>query len=164
MDDWIESRVFPGAYPPTLGEMMPIFEPNDFSIMDVENLGLHYARTLTHWLQRYELNFDTVRESSTRPSPAPGVCTWPEFRIHHRWAATVPGPVPTAGIKRPAGNPESSVCGRTMIEHEVIVVGGGPAGAAAAWANRGVDLDCRVRDAPRFADFVRSVTDLSRSD
>jgi len=42
--------------------MMPIFEPNDFSIMDVENLGLHYARTLTHWLQRYELNFDTVRE------------------------------------------------------------------------------------------------------
>lgn len=62
MDDWIESRVFPGAYPPTLGEMMPIFEPNDFSIVDVENLGRHYARTLTHWLQRYELNFDTVRE------------------------------------------------------------------------------------------------------
>ncbi|MDX1824475.1 MAG: cyclopropane-fatty-acyl-phospholipid synthase family protein, partial [Thiohalomonadales bacterium] len=46
MNAWIERRIFPGAYPPTLREMMDIFEPNRFSVLDVENLRLHYARTL----------------------------------------------------------------------------------------------------------------------
>jgi cyclopropane-fatty-acyl-phospholipid synthase len=50
---WIERRIFPNAYPPTLGEMMPIFEP-DFAVLDVENLRRHYALTLRHWLARYE--------------------------------------------------------------------------------------------------------------
>lgn len=54
MNAWIERRIFPGAYPPTLREMMDIFEPNRFSVLDVENLRLHYAKTLEHWLQRYE--------------------------------------------------------------------------------------------------------------
>jgi cyclopropane-fatty-acyl-phospholipid synthase len=61
MNAWIERRIFPGAYPPTLREMMDIFEPHRFSIQDVENLRLHYARTLEHWLDRYEENVDTVR-------------------------------------------------------------------------------------------------------
>jgi cyclopropane-fatty-acyl-phospholipid synthase len=51
---WIERRIFPGAYPPTLREMMEIFEPQRFSVLDVENLRLHYAKTLEHWLARYE--------------------------------------------------------------------------------------------------------------
>jgi len=54
MNAWIERRIFPGAYPPTLGEMSEIFEPQRFSIQDVENLRLHYARTLEHWLARFE--------------------------------------------------------------------------------------------------------------
>ncbi len=37
-------------YPPTLAEMMQVFEPWDFSVLDVENLRLHYAQTLRHWL------------------------------------------------------------------------------------------------------------------
>ncbi len=51
---WIERRIFPGAYPPTLRELSDIFEPPGFSILDVENLRLHYARTLRHWLERFE--------------------------------------------------------------------------------------------------------------
>ena len=47
-------RIFPGAYPPTLREMMEIFEPWGFSVTDVENLRLHYAKTLKHWLERFE--------------------------------------------------------------------------------------------------------------
>ncbi len=58
---WIERRIFPGACPPSLSQMMQIFEPWDLSILDVENLRLHYAKTLTHWLELYEASVDRVR-------------------------------------------------------------------------------------------------------
>ena len=58
---WIERRIFPGAYPPSLGEMMQIFEPSGLSVIDVENLRLHYVKTLRHWLERYESALDEVR-------------------------------------------------------------------------------------------------------
>lgn len=51
---WIRQRVFPNAHPPTLSEMMQIFEPRDFAVLDVENLRLHYRLTAEHWLRRYE--------------------------------------------------------------------------------------------------------------
>jgi cyclopropane-fatty-acyl-phospholipid synthase len=41
---WIERRIFPGAYAPSIAEMMQIFEPWDLSVLDVENLRLHYAQ------------------------------------------------------------------------------------------------------------------------
>jgi cyclopropane-fatty-acyl-phospholipid synthase len=62
MDAWTERHIFPGANPPSLAQMMQIFEPYDFSILDVENLRLHYAMTLEHWLQRYEDNAGRVAE------------------------------------------------------------------------------------------------------
>ena len=62
MDAWTERHIFPGACPPSLGQMMDIFEPFDFSVLDVENLRLHYAKTLEHWLQRYESNVERVTE------------------------------------------------------------------------------------------------------
>jgi cyclopropane-fatty-acyl-phospholipid synthase len=62
MDAWTERHIFPGANPPSLAQMMQIFEPFDFSVLDVENLRLHYARTLEHWLQRYEDNVERVTE------------------------------------------------------------------------------------------------------
>jgi cyclopropane-fatty-acyl-phospholipid synthase len=58
---WIERRIFPGAYTPTIAEMMDIFEPQDFSVLDVENLRLHYAETLRHWLARFEQHADEIR-------------------------------------------------------------------------------------------------------
>jgi cyclopropane-fatty-acyl-phospholipid synthase len=61
LNAWIEKHIFPGAYPPTLGEMMPIFEPSGLCVVDVENLRLHYARTAEHWLQRYREHIDEVR-------------------------------------------------------------------------------------------------------
>jgi cyclopropane-fatty-acyl-phospholipid synthase len=61
MNAWIDKRIFPGAYPPTLREMMDMFEPNRLSVLDVENIRLHYARTLEWWLQRYEENVDAIR-------------------------------------------------------------------------------------------------------
>ena len=40
--------------------MTDIFEPPGFSILDVENLRLHYAQTLRHWLRRFEASADRV--------------------------------------------------------------------------------------------------------
>jgi cyclopropane-fatty-acyl-phospholipid synthase len=60
MDAWAERHIFPGACPPTLAQMMQIFEPLDFSVLDVENLRLHYAKTLEHWLRRFEDNVGHV--------------------------------------------------------------------------------------------------------
>jgi cyclopropane-fatty-acyl-phospholipid synthase len=57
---WIQRRIFPGAYPPTLRQMMDLFEPCGFSILDLENLRLHYAETLRHWLKRFEASAETV--------------------------------------------------------------------------------------------------------
>jgi cyclopropane-fatty-acyl-phospholipid synthase len=58
---WIEKRIFPGAYPPALSEMSQIFEPWDLSVLDIENLRLHYAQTLRHWLAAYEAVGERVR-------------------------------------------------------------------------------------------------------
>jgi cyclopropane-fatty-acyl-phospholipid synthase len=54
MDPWLERRIFPGSYIPALREALAVFEAADFSVLDVENLRLHYARTLGHWLDRFE--------------------------------------------------------------------------------------------------------------
>ena len=31
-----------------------MLEPQDFSVLDVENLRLHYAKTLEHWRRRFD--------------------------------------------------------------------------------------------------------------
>lgn len=66
LNPWIEKRIFPGARPPSLREMMDIFEPRGFSILDVENLRLHYAKTLEHWLARYEQHMDRLAKTFDR--------------------------------------------------------------------------------------------------
>lgn len=62
MNAWIEKRIFPGACPPSLAEMMEIFEPAGLAVLDVENLRLHYARTLEHWMDRFERAEDRIEE------------------------------------------------------------------------------------------------------
>lgn len=51
---WTKKRLFPGTFAPTLRQAMDVFETFDFSVLDVENLRLHYARTAEHWLARFE--------------------------------------------------------------------------------------------------------------
>jgi cyclopropane-fatty-acyl-phospholipid synthase len=62
MTPWFLKRIFPGSYPPTLREMMALFEPWEFTVLDVENLRLHYAKTVEHWLARFEQNRERVGE------------------------------------------------------------------------------------------------------
>jgi cyclopropane-fatty-acyl-phospholipid synthase len=54
LNPWIRKRIFPGAYAPTLGEVFEhVLEPHELSVLDVENLRLHYAKTLEHWGMRF---------------------------------------------------------------------------------------------------------------
>lgn len=51
---WIRKQIFPGAYVPSLANAVKMLEPKDYSVLDVENLRMHYAKTLEHWLERFE--------------------------------------------------------------------------------------------------------------
>ena len=59
---WVERRIFPGSYVPTLRQAMEVLEPYAFSVLDVENLRLHYARTLYDWLERFDAVSDRVEQ------------------------------------------------------------------------------------------------------
>jgi cyclopropane-fatty-acyl-phospholipid synthase len=61
LNPWIRRRIFPGGYPPTLGEVFErVFEPRRLSVLDVENLRLHYEKTLEHWLRRFNDASETI--------------------------------------------------------------------------------------------------------
>jgi cyclopropane-fatty-acyl-phospholipid synthase len=62
LDPWTVKYIFPGAYAPSLREMMDIFEDSGFAVLDVENLRLHYARTCADWLSRFEASVSQVQE------------------------------------------------------------------------------------------------------
>jgi cyclopropane-fatty-acyl-phospholipid synthase len=67
LNAWVRRRVFPGAYPPTLGQVMErVLEPRRLAVRDVENLRLHYALTLDHWRRRFESAADRVAEMFDR--------------------------------------------------------------------------------------------------
>lgn len=57
---WIEKRIFPGSYPPSIAELAGIFESVPLSVLDIENLRLHYAKTLQGWLANFDRNRDKV--------------------------------------------------------------------------------------------------------
>lgn len=62
LNAWVRKRIFPGAYPPTLAEVTSrVLVPAAMTVVDVENLRLHYARTLDAWRERYEGSIDQVR-------------------------------------------------------------------------------------------------------
>lgn len=63
LNAWIRRRIFPGGYPPTLAEVTTeILAPARMSVIDIENLRLHYARTLEHWSERFAAAHDAVRD------------------------------------------------------------------------------------------------------
>jgi len=50
---WLNKYIFPGAYVPSLSEIVPIIERQGFVISDIEVLQRHYALTLRHWRERF---------------------------------------------------------------------------------------------------------------
>jgi len=59
--DWIRKHIFPGGHLPSLGALIKAMKNHSsLTIDDVENIGLHYARTLREWRRRFEENIDAV--------------------------------------------------------------------------------------------------------
>lgn len=57
--DWIQKHIFPGSLLPSLGAMnTAINRTGDLTLVDVKDLGLHYARTLATWRS----NFNAAQE------------------------------------------------------------------------------------------------------
>ena len=61
--DWIQKHIFPGGHLPSLGALCRAMAENSrFFVEHLENIGIHYARTLREWRLRFERNVDKVAE------------------------------------------------------------------------------------------------------
>lgn len=61
-DPWIKKYIFPGGVIPSLREILHCAAQDDFHTIDVENLRLHYTRTLLCWRKNYLDHLDEVRK------------------------------------------------------------------------------------------------------
>jgi len=59
---WIRRHIFPGGYVPSLSEISRAAEQSTLIKTDVEILRLHYARTLSEWLNRFSTHREEVAE------------------------------------------------------------------------------------------------------
>ena len=60
-DPWIKKYIFPGGVIPSLREMISAMGDEGFHVLDVENLRLHYNKTLLCWEKNYRDHIDEVR-------------------------------------------------------------------------------------------------------
>lgn len=61
-DAWIKKYIFPGGVVPSLREMISAMANDNFHVLDVENLRLHYNKTLLCWRKNYLEHLDEVRK------------------------------------------------------------------------------------------------------
>ncbi len=61
-DAWIKKYIFPGGVVPSLREMIYALSEDDFHVMDVENLRLHYNKTLLCWEKNYKESLEQIRK------------------------------------------------------------------------------------------------------
>lgn len=50
---WIRKYIFPGAYLPSTSQLARATERSNLWITDIENLRLHYSKTLSRWYERF---------------------------------------------------------------------------------------------------------------
>jgi len=53
---WIRKYIFPGGYLPSISQLARAWERHRLWVTDVENLRLHYSKTLIQWHQRFSKN------------------------------------------------------------------------------------------------------------
>ncbi len=60
-DPWIKKYIFPGGMVPSLREMVSCAAEDGFHTLDIENLRMHYNRTLLCWEKNYKEHLDEVK-------------------------------------------------------------------------------------------------------
>lgn len=53
-NSWINKYIFPGGYVPSIQELVNYMSEKNFNVIDVENLRLHYGKTLECWASNFE--------------------------------------------------------------------------------------------------------------
>ena len=123
----------------------------NYAVLDVENLRMHYAKTLEHWLERFE-QVEAAGDRDVRFAVRAGLAAVPggiDRRVSRRPFAVVPDLFsgskrePISWTRDPlyadesagrcAGNREGQ-----MDACDVLIVGGGPAGSSCAWGLCGI--------------------------
>jgi cyclopropane-fatty-acyl-phospholipid synthase len=57
---WIRKYIFPGAYLPSASQLTRATERANLWITDVENLRLHYSKTLSRWYERFSRHREEI--------------------------------------------------------------------------------------------------------
>jgi len=61
-DPWIKKYIFPGGMVPSLREMLSCLSEDNFHTLDVENLRLHYHKTLLCWAKNFHKHLEDERK------------------------------------------------------------------------------------------------------
>lgn len=61
-DPWIRKYIFPGGMVPSLREIISCMSKEQFHTLDVENLRLHYNKTLLCWKENYQEHLEEIRK------------------------------------------------------------------------------------------------------
>lgn len=61
--DWIQKHIFPGSLLPSVAAInAAVNKTSDLSLVDLKDIGLHYANTLNLWHKAFNLKLDAVKE------------------------------------------------------------------------------------------------------
>lgn len=61
-DPWMKKYIFPGGMVPSLREMIACASEDRFHVLDVEDLRLHYNRTLLCWEKNFRDHLEEIRQ------------------------------------------------------------------------------------------------------
>lgn len=61
-DAWMSKYIFPGGMLPSLREMITDMTEDNFHVLDVENLRMHYNMTLLEWDKNFRAQLPTIRQ------------------------------------------------------------------------------------------------------
>ncbi|RLV61611.1 class I SAM-dependent methyltransferase [Parashewanella curva] len=60
--DFIQKYIFPGGFLPCIAEMTALTQKKTHLVVEgVEDIGLHYAKTLAHWRERFLLRWHEIK-------------------------------------------------------------------------------------------------------
>lgn len=61
--DWIQKHIFPGSMLPSVAAInRSVNNTTDLTLIDLKDIGLHYATTLVHWRQQFNRNIEQVKQ------------------------------------------------------------------------------------------------------